>query len=49
MTLHKALIRTVMTYACPACKFSEDPSPPTSAEVKKMWISASTPPYIFMA
>jgi hypothetical protein len=24
-------------------------SPPTSAEVKKMWIYASTPPYAFMA
>jgi hypothetical protein len=24
-------------------------SPPTSAEVKKMWIYTSTPPYIFMA
>jgi hypothetical protein len=26
-----------------------DHSPPTSAEVKKMWIYASTPPYAFMA
>jgi hypothetical protein len=26
-----------------------DHSPPTSAEVKKMWIYTSTPPYIFMA
>jgi hypothetical protein len=26
-----------------------DHSPPTSAEVKKMWISTSTPPYVFMA
>jgi hypothetical protein len=26
-----------------------DHSPPTSAEVKKMWIYASTPPYVFMA
>jgi hypothetical protein len=25
-----------------------DHSPPTSAEVKKMWIYASTPPYVFM-
>jgi hypothetical protein len=24
-------------------------SPPTSAEVKKMWIYTSTPPYVFMA
>jgi hypothetical protein len=24
-------------------------SPPTSAEVKKMWIYTSTPPYAFMA
>jgi hypothetical protein len=24
-------------------------SPPTIAEVKKMWIYTSTPPYIFMA
>jgi hypothetical protein len=23
-------------------------SPPTSAEVKKMWIYTSTPPYVFM-
>jgi hypothetical protein len=23
-------------------------SPPTSAEVKKMWIYISTPPYVFM-
>jgi hypothetical protein len=26
-----------------------DQSPPTSAEVKKMWIYTSTPPYVFMA
>jgi hypothetical protein len=26
-----------------------DNSPPTSAEVKKMWIYTSTPPYVFMA
>jgi hypothetical protein len=26
-----------------------DYSPPTSAEVKKMWIYTSTPPYVFMA
>jgi hypothetical protein len=26
-----------------------DYSPPTSAEVKKMWIYTSTPPYTFMA
>jgi hypothetical protein len=26
-----------------------DHSPPTSAEVKKMWIVTSTPPYAFMA
>jgi hypothetical protein len=26
-----------------------DYSPPTSAEVKKMWIYTSTPPYAFMA
>jgi hypothetical protein len=26
-----------------------DHSPPTSAEVKKTWIEASTPPYVFMA
>jgi hypothetical protein len=26
-----------------------DHSPPTSAEVKKMWIYTTTPPYIFMA
>jgi hypothetical protein len=26
-----------------------DHSPPTSAEVKKIWIYTSTPPYIFMA
>jgi hypothetical protein len=26
-----------------------DHSPPTSAEVKKMWIYISTPPYAFMA
>jgi hypothetical protein len=26
-----------------------DHSPPTSAEVKKMWIDTSTPPYVFMA
>jgi hypothetical protein len=26
-----------------------DCSPPTSAEVKKMWIYTSTPPYVFMA
>jgi hypothetical protein len=26
-----------------------DNSPPTSAEVKKMWIYTSTPPYAFMA
>jgi hypothetical protein len=26
-----------------------DHSPPTSAEVKKMWIYASTPSYVFMA
>jgi hypothetical protein len=25
-----------------------DHSPPTSAEVKKMWIYTSTPPYVFM-
>jgi hypothetical protein len=24
-------------------------SPPTSAEVKKMWTYTSTPPYVFMA
>jgi hypothetical protein len=27
----------------------DDHSPPTSAEVKKMWIYTSTPPYAFMA
>jgi hypothetical protein len=26
-----------------------DHSPPASAEVKKMWINTSTPPYSFMA
>jgi hypothetical protein len=26
-----------------------DHSPPTSAEVKNMWIYTSTPPYVFMA
>jgi hypothetical protein len=26
-----------------------DHSPPTSAEVKKMWIYTSTPPYVLMA
>jgi hypothetical protein len=26
-----------------------DHSPPTSAEVKEMWIYTSTPPYAFMA
>jgi hypothetical protein len=26
-----------------------DHSPPTSAEVKKMWIYTTTPPYAFMA
>jgi hypothetical protein len=26
-----------------------DSSPPASAEVKKMWIYVSTPPYTFMA
>jgi hypothetical protein len=26
-----------------------DHSPPTSAEIKKMWIYTSTPPYAFMA
>jgi hypothetical protein len=26
-----------------------DHSPPTSADVKKMWIYTSTPPYAFMA
>jgi hypothetical protein len=26
-----------------------DHSPPTSAEIKKMWTCTSTPPYIFMA
>jgi hypothetical protein len=26
-----------------------DHSPPTSIEVKKMWIITSTPPYVFMA
>jgi hypothetical protein len=26
-----------------------DHSPPTSAEVKKMWIYTFTPPYVFMA
>jgi hypothetical protein len=26
-----------------------DRSPPTSAEVKKMWLYISTPPYAFMA
>jgi hypothetical protein len=29
--------------------FEPDYSPPTSAEVKKMWIYTSTPPYVFMA
>jgi hypothetical protein len=27
----------------------DDHSPPTSAEVKKMWIYTSIPPYAFMA
>jgi hypothetical protein len=26
-----------------------DHSPPTSAEIKKMWIYTSAPPYVFMA
>jgi hypothetical protein len=28
---------------------ASDHSPPTSAEVKKMWINTSTSPYVFMA
>jgi hypothetical protein len=31
----------------PRCE--ADHSPPTSAEVKKMWLYTSTPPYAFMA
>jgi hypothetical protein len=27
----------------------DDHSPPTSAEVKKIWIYTSTPSYVFMA
>jgi hypothetical protein len=30
-------------------RYEADRSPPTSAEVKKMWIYISTPPYTFMA
>jgi hypothetical protein len=26
-----------------------DHSPPVSADIKKMWIYTSTPPYVFMA
>jgi hypothetical protein len=26
-----------------------DDTPPASAEVKKMWVYTSTPPYVFMA
>jgi hypothetical protein len=31
----------------PGCE--ADPSPPTSAQVKKTWTYTSTPPYVFMA
>jgi hypothetical protein len=31
------------------CKLLSNHSPPTSAEVKKMWIYTSTTPYAFMA
>jgi hypothetical protein len=39
-----ALSRGVKRQGCEA-----DHSPPTSAEVKKMWIYTSIPPYVFMA
>jgi hypothetical protein len=32
-----------------AVEAAADHSPPTSAEVKKMWIYTSAPPYAFMA
>jgi hypothetical protein len=41
-----ALKRGILTHSS-GCEV--DHSPPTSAEVKKMWIYTSTPPYAFMA
>jgi hypothetical protein len=32
-----------------AAEVEADHSPPTSAEVKKIWLYTSTPPYAFMA
>jgi hypothetical protein len=30
-------------------ELEDDNSPPANAEIKKMWIYTSTPPYVFMA
>jgi hypothetical protein len=41
--------RGALSLAVKRLRCEADPSPPTSAEVKKMWIYTSTPPYAFMA
>jgi hypothetical protein len=50
--LTQAPIQWVPEALSPRVKRQEreaDHSPPASAEVKKMWIYTSTPPYAFMA
>jgi hypothetical protein len=50
--LYIAKILWKMFYKQHGVKLQEpepDHSPPSSAEVKKMWIYTSTPPYVFMA
>jgi hypothetical protein len=37
------------SYGSKTARSEADHSPPASAEVKKMWIYTSTPPYAFMA
>jgi hypothetical protein len=46
-TIQKVLGTVSMKVKRPG--YEADHSPPTSAEVKKMWIYTSTPPYVFMA
>jgi hypothetical protein len=50
--VHPASYLKVPGALSPGVKLQEreaDHSPPASAEVKKMWIYTSTPPYVFMA
>jgi hypothetical protein len=44
LTLHKALIRSIMTYACPACEFAADSHP---LKLQRLQTQFSAPLEIF--